>query len=155
MRLLGYYDISIRGKVAVIVGCSKIVGLPLSLMLLHRRATPIICNSWTPDNKSLIQKADLLFTCCGQTQMVKNDWVKEGVVIVDIGINSVEDASRKRGYRLVGDVDFEDVKEKCSWITPVPGGVGPMTISMLMEHTVDACEKIHSSVCVNNSVYDL
>lgn len=143
MRLLDYYSINVYGKVVVILGCSNIVGLPLSLMLLHRRATPIICNSRTPDVKSLVQKADIIFACCGQTQMVKSDWVKEGVVIVDIGINSVEDASRKRGYRLVGDVDFDDVKEKCSWITPVPGGVGPMTIAMLMEHTVEACEKIH------------
>ena len=157
MRLLDYYEISVRGKVAVILGCSNIVGLPLSLMLLHRRATPIICNSKTPDVKSLVQSADIIFACCGQTQMVKSDWVKEGAIIVDIGINSVEDASRKRGYRLVGDVDFEDVKEKCSWITPVPGGVGPMTIAMLMEHTVEACEKKHSSILVNKieDVYDL
>jgi 5,10-methylene-tetrahydrofolate dehydrogenase/methenyl tetrahydrofolate cyclohydrolase len=142
IELLDYYNITIEGKNATIVGASNLVGLPLSLLLLSRKATVTICHSKTQDTKSMVQQADLVFTACGCTQMVQQDWIKDGAVIVDIGINKLEDASRKRGYRLVGDVDFENVKDKCSYITPVPGGIGPMTIAMLMTQVVESAESV-------------
>jgi len=140
MNLLEHYEIDVKGMNAVIIGCSNLVGLPISLMLLHKRATVTICNSQTKNTKELCQKADLIVACCGVTHLVKEDWVKEGVVIIDVGINSLPDETRKRGYRLVGDVDFENIKEKASYITPVPGGVGPMTIATLMKQTVESAE---------------
>ena len=141
IELLDRYNIDIQEKNAVIVGRSNIVGIPLSLLLLHRNATITICHSRTTNIYEHTKKADLLFLACGQTQFIKKEHIKEGCVIIDIGINSIDDPSRKRGYRLVGDCDYEDCKEKTSAITPVPGGVGPMTIAMLLKHTVAACKK--------------
>ena len=138
IELLKRSEIDIEGKHAVILGRSNIVGLPLSLLLLHENATVSICHSRTKDIKNITQTADILIAACGRMEMVKSDWIKEGCVIIDVGINSKNDATRKRGYRLVGDVDFEDVKDKVGHITPVPGGVGPMTIAMLMSQTVES-----------------
>ena len=141
IELLDRYNIEISGKDLVVLGRSNIVGLPIALLLLHRNATVTICHSKTHDIEDKIKRADILIAACGRTQMVKKDWLKDGVVIIDVGINSVEDATRKRGYRLVGDVDFQNAKEVASYITPVPGGVGPMTISMLMKHTITAAKR--------------
>lgn len=141
VELLKRTGITIDGKNIVILGRSNIVGLPLSLLLLHENATVTICHSKTQNIKEHTQKADILIAACGRMEMVKEDWIPEGCVIIDVGINSKDDPTRKRGYRLVGDVDFESVKEKVSYITPVPGGVGPMTIAMLMTQTVESAEK--------------
>ena len=137
IEILDRYDIQIEGKHVVIVGRSNIVGMPLSLLFLHRNATVTICHSKTENMKNITQTADILVAACGKAKMIKKDYIKEGCVILDVGINSIDDSSRKSGYRLVGDVDYDNVKDKCKAITPVPGGIGPMTISMLLKHTVD------------------
>ena len=141
MELIKKTNIDISGKKAVILGRSNIVGLPISLMLLHNNATVTICHSKTKDIESYVQKADIVIAACGRAKMVKKSWIKPGAIVIDVGINSVTDNTKKRGYRLVGDVDFDEVKDIASYITPVPGGVGPMTIAMLMKHTVEACLK--------------
>ena len=140
IELMDEYNIRLRGRNITIIGSSNLVGLPLSIMLLHKGATVTICNINTRDIREHIKHADILITCCGVPHIVKADWVNEGTVIIDIGINKVEDSSKKNGYRLVGDVDFENVKNKASYITPVPGGVGPMTIAILMKQIVESCE---------------
>tara|TARA_B100000767_G_C19746913_1_gene528964 strand:- start:171 stop:1007 length:837 start_codon:yes stop_codon:yes gene_type:complete len=134
MRLIDHYGIDVEGLNICVIGCSNVVGLPLSMMLIQRNATVTMCNIYTQDLKRHTLDADMVFSCCGVPKIIKEDMVKEGVIIVDIGINFVDG-------KLVGDVDFEEVKNKCSFITPVPGGVGPMTIAMLMEQTVEAWEK--------------
>ena len=134
IELMDEYNIRLRGRNITIIGSSNLVGLPLSIMLLHKGATVTICNINTRDIREHIKHADILITCCGVPHIVKADWVNEGTVIIDIGINKVEDSSKKNGYRLVGDVDFENVKNKASYITPVPGGVGPLTVATLMKH---------------------
>ena len=141
MELIKKTNIDISGKKAVILGRSNIVGLPISLMLLHNNATVTICHSKTKDIESHVQKADIVVAACGKAKMVKKSWIKPGAIVIDVGINSVTDNTKKRGYRLVGDVDFDEVKDIAGYITPVPGGVGPMTIAMLMKHTVEACLK--------------
>lgn len=141
MELLDYYQVPISGKHFVILGKSNIVGLPMSLMLLNKNATVTICNSETEKEEEITRNADVLISAVGIPQLVKEDWVKEGVVVIDIGINSVPDSTKKRGYRLVGDVDFENVGKKAKLITPVPGGVGPMTVAMLMKATVESFER--------------
>ena len=138
IRLLKEYDIDLEGKDAVMVGRSNIVGMPLALMLKNENATVTLCHSRTKDLSMYTKQADIIISACGKVNLITADMVKEGVIIIDVGINSVPDATRKRGYRLVGDVDFENVKEKASFITPVPGGVGPMTIAMLLKHTIDS-----------------
>lgn len=142
IEILKMIGIDFLGKKAVVIGKSAIVGLPLSLMLLNLGATVTVCHINTKNIKEETKTADILFVACGSKHLVKKDWIKENVIIIDIGINSVEDKTKKRGYRLVGDVDFEDVKDKVSYITPVPGGVGPMTICMLMKHTLQACKNL-------------
>jgi len=104
---------------------------------LHRNATLTICHSRTKDLPSVVREADILIAAVGRAQMVKGDWLKPGVAIIDVGINAIDDATRKRGYRLVGDVDFEEAKEVAGYITLVPGGVGPLTIAMLLRNTTD------------------
>jgi len=141
IELLDRYNIDIQGKNAVVVGRSNIVGIPLSLLLLHRNATVTICHSKTIDIFEHTKRADLLFLACGQTQFIKKESIKEGCVIIDVGINSIDDSTKKNGYRLVGDCDYHDCKDKAFAITPVPGGVGPMTIAMLLKHTMQACKK--------------
>ena len=130
------YNINLEGKHVVVLGKSKVVGLPVSLLAMCKGATVTICHSKTQNIETITQMADILITACGQPLMVKKEWIKEDVIIIDVGINSIEDKSKKRGYRLVGDVDFDDVIDKVRYITPVPGGVGPMTIAMLMEGSI-------------------
>lgn len=140
IELLDHYNINVKGMNSVIIGCSNLIGLPISMMLLHRGATVIICHIDTKNTKELVQQADLIVSCCGVAHLVKEDWVKENAIVIDVGFNKLEDKSREQEYRLVGDVDFENVKNKVSYITPVPGGIGPMTIAMLMEQIVRAAE---------------
>ncbi|MFN4244556.1 MAG: bifunctional methylenetetrahydrofolate dehydrogenase/methenyltetrahydrofolate cyclohydrolase FolD [Brevinematia bacterium] len=131
VRLIDYYNIPIEGKRVVIVGRSNIVGKPASLMFLHRNATVTICHSKTQNIESITREADILVVAIGKPKFVKRNMVKEKSVVIDVGINRV-DVNGK--YKIVGDVDFDDVKEICSYITPVPGGVGPMTRAMLLEN---------------------
>ena len=141
IELLDRYNIEIEGKHVVILGRSNIVGMPLSLLFLHRNATVTICHSKTRNMESITKTADILVAACGQTQLIKKHHIKDGCVIIDVGINALPDETKKRKYRLVGDVDYDDVCELCYAITPVPGGVGPMTIAILLKHTVELAEK--------------
>ncbi len=141
LEILKFYDFNVSGKNVVVVGRSNIVGMPLSLLLLHSNATVTICHSKTQNLKEHLLEADFIFAACGKAHMITNDLVKQNCVVVDIGINAVDDATKKAGYRLVGDVDYVNVKDIVSAITPVPGGIGPMTIAMLLKHTVFACKQ--------------
>lgn len=132
MELLKYYDIDVSGKNAVVIGRSNIVGKPMAMLLLHADATVTLCHSKTANLKELCRQADIVVSAVGRIGAVTADMVKEGAVVIDVGIN--RDAQGK----LCGDVDFEAVKEKTSFITPVPGGVGPMTIAILMQNTLKA-----------------
>lgn len=135
MEMLKYAGIDPEGKHAVIIGRSNIVGKPMGQLLLRENATVTYCHSRTSDMKSLTNQADILVAAVGKPKMVTADYVKEGAVVIDVGINRDEDG------KLCGDVDFDDVKEKASFITPVPGGVGPMTITMLLYNTVKSAKK--------------
>jgi 5,10-methylene-tetrahydrofolate dehydrogenase/methenyl tetrahydrofolate cyclohydrolase len=141
IELLLRTGVEIEGKRAVVLGRSNIVGLPVSMLLLHRNATLTICHSRTKDLPGVVREADILVAAVGRAEMVRGDWVKPGAVVIDVGINSVDDPTRERGYRLVGDVAFDEVKEVASAITPVPGGVGPMTIAMLLRNTMDSARR--------------
>lgn len=143
MELLAAYGVPTAGKHAVVIGRSMIVGKPMANLLVSKKsnATVTIAHSRTADLPGLCRTADILVAAVGRPEMVKADYVKPGAVVLDVGINRIEDATRPRGYRIVGDVDFEAVKDSCSAITPVPGGVGPMTIAMLMANTVKACRQ--------------
>ncbi len=140
IELLDRSGIEIEGKRAVVLGRSNIVGLPVAMLLLHRNATLTICHSRTQDLPGVVREADILIAAVGRAEMVRGDWVKPGVAVIDVGINAVDDPTRERGYRLVGDVAFDEVKEVASAITPVPGGVGPMTIAMLLRNTTDSAK---------------
>lgn len=144
MELLKAYGIETAGKHAVVVGRSMIVGKPMANLLVSKKAnaTVTIAHSRTKDLAGLCRTADIVVAAVGRPEMIKADFVKEGAVVLDVGINRIPDASRPRGYRIVGDVDYEAVKDRCSAITPVPGGVGPMTIAMLMANTVKACRQL-------------
>ena len=144
MELLKAYGIETAGKHAVVVGRSMIVGKPMANLLVAKKAnaTVTIAHSRTKDLPGLCRSADIIVAAVGRPEMIKADFVKEGAVVIDVGINRIPDATRPRGYRIVGDVDFETVKDRCSYITPVPGGVGPMTIAMLMANTVKACRQL-------------
>jgi methylenetetrahydrofolate dehydrogenase (NADP+) / methenyltetrahydrofolate cyclohydrolase len=131
---------TLEGVNAVVLGRSNIVGMPVSLLLVRANATVTICHSRTKDLPDVVRSADVLVAAVGRAEMVKGSWVKPGAVVIDVGVNRVDDATKKRGYRLVGDVAFEEVKEVASAITPVPGGVGPMTIAMLLRNTLMAAE---------------
>ncbi len=137
--MMDHYGIETSGKHAVIVGRSLLVGKPMALLLAMKaeggNATVTICHSRTFDMASITRTADILIAAVGRPKMITGDMVKEGVAVIDVGINRVEDDSAKKGYRLVGDVDFETVAPKASLITPVPRGVGPMTVAMLMKNT--------------------
>lgn len=135
IELLDYYNIDIEGKNCVVIGRSNIVGKPMLSLLLQRNATVTVCHSRTKDLKSITSKADILIVAIGKERFVTADMVKDGAVVIDVGIN------RDANGKLCGDVDFEDVKEKTSYITPVPGGCGPMTIAVLMKNTVIATKK--------------
>jgi methylenetetrahydrofolate dehydrogenase (NADP+) / methenyltetrahydrofolate cyclohydrolase len=144
--LLKKNSIDLKGKNVVIIGKSNIVGMPLALMLMHENATVTVCHIDTVNIKEHTTKADILIIGCGVPEMIKADWIKDGVDIIDIGINFIPDLESRNGKKLVGDVDFERVKDKVNYITPVPGGVGPMTIAMLMQQTVDS---IFLNLCKN------
>ncbi|MBN2389442.1 MAG: bifunctional methylenetetrahydrofolate dehydrogenase/methenyltetrahydrofolate cyclohydrolase FolD [Anaerolineae bacterium] len=141
IEMLDRMKLPIEGKEAVVLGRSNIVGLPVSMLLLKRNATVTICHSRSRDLPAITRRADILIAAVGCAEMVTADWVKPGAVVIDVGINRVDDATRKRGYRLVGDVDFDEVKEVAGWLTPVPGGVGPMTIAMLLKNTVTSAKR--------------
>jgi methylenetetrahydrofolate dehydrogenase (NADP+)/methenyltetrahydrofolate cyclohydrolase len=134
LRMLDEYFIDIEGKNVVIVGRSKIVGKPLAMLFLRRNATVTICHSKTKDLKEITRSADILCVATGRAGLIKADMVQEEAVVIDIGINVTKEG------KVVGDVDFDSIKEKASYITPVPGGVGPMTIAMLMENTIRAAK---------------
>ncbi len=144
MELLRRSGIETQGRHAVIIGRSNIVGKPLASLLMRRGtdATVTVCHSKTRDLPALTRQADILVAAIGRAQFVTAEMVKQGAAVIDVGINRVEDATRERGYRLVGDVDFEAVAEKAGWITPVPGGVGPMTIAMLLRNTLTAAQRL-------------
>ncbi|MGB1354900.1 MAG: bifunctional methylenetetrahydrofolate dehydrogenase/methenyltetrahydrofolate cyclohydrolase FolD [Poseidonia sp.] len=141
MRMLSWANIPLQGKQAIVLGRSRIVGMPAALLLAARGAdaTVTVAHSKTESIKELCAQADVIIAAVGKADMVQPDWVKPGAVVVDVGINRVDDESRERGWRLAGDV-HPDVSEVASWLSPVPGGVGPMTIAMLMENTVRAAE---------------
>ena len=143
MLLLEHYKIETKGKHAVVVGRSNIVGRPMSVLLSSNtnpgNCTVTICHSQTKNIKEFCLQADIIVAALGKPEFVTADMVKEGAVVIDVGITRVEDSTRKSGYKLKGDVAFETVAPKCSWITPVPGGVGPMTIAALMKNTYRSC----------------
>lgn len=140
MTMIGKYLPSLEGVNAVVLGRSNIVGMPVALLLVRANATVTICHSRTRDLPSVTRQADVLVAAVGKAGMVRGDWVKPGAVVIDVGVNRVEDATRSRGYRLTGDVCFDEVKEVASVLTPVPGGVGPMTIAMLLSNTLRAAK---------------
>jgi 5,10-methylene-tetrahydrofolate dehydrogenase/methenyl tetrahydrofolate cyclohydrolase len=140
MLLLEKYTPSLSGANAVVLGRSNIVGMPVALLLIRANATVTVCHSHSKDLPEIVRQADILVAAVGKPEMVRGDWVKPGAVVIDVGINRVPDPTRPRGYRLVGDVAFDEVKEKASAITPVPGGVGPMTIAMLLKSTLRAAQ---------------
>ena len=135
VRMLEEYNIPVEGKNAVVIGRSNIVGKPLSQCLLNKNATVTVCHSRTRDIQNVTKNADILISAVGKLNMVTEDMVKDGAVVIDVGMN------RKENGKLAGDVDFENVKEKTSYITPVPGGVGPMTIAMLMNNVIKATKQ--------------
>ncbi|MCQ2068909.1 MAG: bifunctional methylenetetrahydrofolate dehydrogenase/methenyltetrahydrofolate cyclohydrolase FolD [Bacteroidaceae bacterium] len=145
MELLKRYNIETRGKKAVVLGRSNIVGKPMASLLMQKAnpgdCTVTVCHSHTANIKEECLKADIIVAALGQPGFVKADMVKEGAVIIDVGTTRVPDATKKSGFRLCGDVQFDDVAPKCSYITPVPGGVGPMTICSLMKNTLLAGQK--------------
>lgn len=130
----------LEGVNAVVLGRSNIVGMPVALLLVRANATVTICHSRSKDLPSIVRGADVLVAAVGRPEMVRGDWVKPGAVVIDVGVNRVEDASRPKGYRLAGDVAFDEVKEVAGVITPVPGGVGPLTIAMLLRNTLRAAK---------------
>ena len=135
MKLLEDTGIDLSGKEAVVVGRSNIVGKPVAIMLLQRNATVTVCHSRTHDLQEKVKSADVLIAAVGRPRMIKGEWVKQGAVVIDVGINRLENG------RIVGDVEFEEASKRASYITPVPGGVGPMTIAMLMHNTVEAAKR--------------
>ena len=145
LRLLQEYDIDTNGANVVVVGRSMIVGKSMALLLMannaNANATVTVAHSRTKDLKSICSSADIIIAAVGIPNIIGKEHVSDGAVIIDVGINRVNDETAKRGYRLVGDVNFSEVADKCSAITPVPGGVGPMTIAMLISNTIKACQK--------------
>lgn len=147
MELLKVYSIPTKSKHAVVVGASNIVGSPMAIMLSREhesgsgKATTTICHKYTKDLTVHTINADILIVAAGQPNLITAPMVKEGVIVIDVGMNRVADHTSPKGYKLVGDVDFDRVAEKASWITPVPGGVGPMTVAMLMKNTLLAAKK--------------
>ncbi len=146
IELLKRYNITTSGKNAVVIGRSNIVGKPIANLLMQKNknanSTVTICHSATENIKEHSLKADIIIAAIGKPKYLKSDMIKEGCVIIDVGINRIDDTSAKKGYRITGDVDFDDCLSKASLITPVPGGVGPMTVAMLMKNTFDAAANI-------------
>ncbi|XP_054716650.1 C-1-tetrahydrofolate synthase, cytoplasmic-like [Uloborus diversus] len=141
LELIKKSGVEIKGSRAVVIGRSKIVGTPMAQLLIWHHATVTVCHSRTKDLKSVVREADIIVAAVGQAKMVKKDWVKPGAVVIDCGINSIPDSTKASGSRLVGDVDYDEVKDVASYITPVPGGVGPMTVIMLVKNTVIAAKR--------------
>mmetsp|Transcript_147104 Transcript_147104/g.256716 ORF Transcript_147104/g.256716 Transcript_147104/m.256716 type:complete len:354 (-) Transcript_147104:173-1234(-) len=137
IELLQRSEVEVSGKDAVVLGRSNIVGMPVAALLQSMNATVTVCHSRTKNLKERVQAADIVIAALGKAQMVKGDWLKPGCVVIDVGINAIDDATKKAGYRLVGDVDFPECVMVASKITPVPGGVGPMTIAMLLKNTIN------------------
>jgi len=143
LELLDRSHISLSGKHVVVIGRSNIVGIPMSLLLLHRDATVTICHSRTKNLPEVVKTGDIVVAAVGKAEFVKGDWIKPGAVVIDVGINTVPDQSKPGGQKLVGDVDFQQVKQVASAITPVPGGVGPLTVSMLLSNTLSAFKHLN------------
>ena len=145
MLMLEHYNIQTAGKHAVVIGRSNIVGRPISVLLSNQHpfgnCTVTVCHSKTVNLKSFTQQADIIVAALGKAEFLTADMVKEGAVVIDVGITRIADVSKKSGFSLKGDVDFANVAPKCSWITPVPGGVGLMTIGALLVNTLEACER--------------
>ena len=139
MELIEYYNIQLRGKDVIIIGSSNLVGIPLSIMMIKKQATVMICNIHTKNLKEKVFMSDIVVSCCGVPHLVKADWIKQGSIVLDIGINKLSDDSKK-GYKIVGDVDYENVKPKTKLISPVPGGIGPMTIAVLLKQLIELCD---------------
>lgn len=146
IKLLEHYQIDPSGKEVVVVGRSNIVGKPMAALLMQKRrmadATVTVAHSRSPHLPDITRRADILIAAIGKPKIISADMIKPGAVVIDVGVNRVDDPQSKKGYRLVGDVDFEPCAKKASFITPVPGGVGPMTIAMLMNNAVTAAEQI-------------
>jgi methylenetetrahydrofolate dehydrogenase (NADP+)/methenyltetrahydrofolate cyclohydrolase len=138
MTLLDNTNVDYKGKHAVVVGASNIVGRPMSLELLLAGCTTTVCHKFTKDLRAEVNRADILVVAVGKPEFIPGSWVKEGAIVIDVGINRLDSG------KLVGDVQFEQAKERAAWITPVPGGVGPMTVASLVENTLEACEKFHT-----------
>jgi len=136
IELLKRSNVPLSGKDIVVLGRSNIVGMPVAALLQSLDATVTVCHSRTKDLEEKIRKADVVVAAIGRAQMVRGEWLKPGCVVIDVGINAVTDESRKLGYRIVGDVNFDEAKRVASQVTPVPGGVGPMTIAMLLKNTL-------------------
>ncbi len=143
--LIDQTGFQLKGANAVVLGRSNIVGMPVALLLVKRDATVTICHSRSKDLPAICRSADVLIAAVGKPEMVKADWIKPGAVVIDVGTNRVDDPTSEKGYRLAGDVAFNEAKEVAGWISPYPGGVGPMTITMLMRNTVRAA-KIQAGV---------
>ncbi len=146
MYLLEQSGVQFEGANAVVLGRSNIVGMPAALLLVKRNATVTICHSRTKNLPDVCRQADILIAAVGRVEMVKKDWVKPGAAVIDVGTHRIEDPTKEKGYYLTGDVAFEEVKEVAGWITPSPGGVGPMTIAMLMRNTVRAAKIAHGLI---------
>ncbi len=144
--LLDHYNIDVKGLNVAIIGTSNLVGLPLSMLLLQRGATITLCNINTKNVKEHTIQSDMIIACCGVPHLIKSDWVKEGAIVIDIGINRIKDVTKKNGHRLVGDVDFDGVKDKCKYITPVPGGIGPMTVISLMKNIIKLAKNTYTKL---------
>jgi methylenetetrahydrofolate dehydrogenase (NADP+)/methenyltetrahydrofolate cyclohydrolase len=146
-ELLSRYKIPTEGAHVVVLGRSNLVGMPMALLMMQKakgaNSTVTVCHSRTRDLPAVCRSADILVAAIGRAEMVKGDWLKDGAVVIDVGINRIEDASKKSGFRLVGDVDYEQALPKVSAITPVPGGVGPMTIAMLLSNTLVGYKRRH------------
>ena len=147
LELLERYNVKTSGKHVVVLGRSHIVGSPMSILLSQKRtvgnATVTMCHSRTKNLKEITLQADIIIAAIGIPEFLKADMVKDGVTVIDVGITRLKDASKKNGFKLVGDVAFEEVSKKSEFITPVPGGVGPMTIAMLLKNTLLACERVN------------
>ncbi|MBP9590912.1 MAG: bifunctional methylenetetrahydrofolate dehydrogenase/methenyltetrahydrofolate cyclohydrolase, partial [Steroidobacteraceae bacterium] len=135
IRMLEYCGLSPKGQHAVVVGASNLVGRPMSLELLLAGATVTVCHRFTTDLRTQVERADLLVVAVGKPGLISGEWIKRGAVVVDVGINRMPDG------KLVGDVQFESARARASWITPVPGGVGPMTVAMLMKNTLESAQQ--------------
>jgi len=145
MLLLKRYNVPLEGKHAVVIGRSMLVGKPVSLLLQSENATVTMCHSRTKDLPSVVQQADIVIAAIGKANFVQGDWLKPGAVVIDVGINAVDDSTKKAGFRLVGDVEYASAVKVASAATPVPGGVGPMTVACLIGNTINAFELAHKN----------